>query len=136
MSVAVDNRPVCDRTMCGHGVTAADRRRAAGPGAEELDMASRWLTEHDIHALTREFLNSGYGGSEYGHWPLERRVHGFLRRHGLGRYADNGDICNIITDHVMTCVSVTRRQESIDSMLCNRQLSCGAVDSNHIDRDP
>jgi hypothetical protein len=74
------------------------------------------VTDSDIHALTWEFLNSGYGGDEYAHWPLERRLHGFLRRRGLSRHADNGDICNIIIDRVMTYISVRGRGGSIASV--------------------
>jgi hypothetical protein len=73
------------------------------------------VTDSDVHALTWEFLNSGYGGDEYAHWPLERRLHGFLRRRGLARHADNGDICNVILDRVMTFISITGRGGSTAS---------------------
>ena len=66
------------------------------------------VTDPDVHALTWEFVNSGYRGDEYANWPIERRLDGFLRRRGLSRHADNGDICNVIIDRVMTYISVTR----------------------------
>jgi hypothetical protein len=67
------------------------------------------VTDSDVHALTWEFVNSGYRGDEYAHWPIDRRLDGFLRRRGLSRHADNGDICNVIIDRVMTCISDTGR---------------------------
>jgi hypothetical protein len=67
------------------------------------------VTDADVHALTWEFVNSGYRGEEYANLPIERRLDGFLRRRGLSRHADNGDICNVIIDRVMTYISVTGR---------------------------
>ena len=67
------------------------------------------VTDSDVHSLTQEFLTSGYGGDEYAHWPLERRLHGFLRRRGLKRHADNGDICNLMIDRIMAHIGITRR---------------------------
>ena len=67
------------------------------------------VTDPDVDALTWQFLNSDYVDDEYANWPLDRRLDGFLRNRGLGRLADNGDICNIILDRVMTYNSVVPR---------------------------
>ena len=67
------------------------------------------VTDSDVHALTWEFVNSGYRGDQYANWPIERRLDRFLRRRGLSRHADNGDICNVIIDRAMTYISVTGR---------------------------
>ena len=67
------------------------------------------VTDPDLDALTWQFLNSDYVADEYANWPLDRRLDGFLRNRGLGRLADNGDICNIILDRVMTYISVVPR---------------------------
>ncbi|MGH3638564.1 MAG: hypothetical protein ACRDUX_05990 [Mycobacterium sp.] len=69
-----------------------------------------FVTDSDVHSLTREFVNSAYRGDEYANWPIERRLEGFLRRRGLSRHADNGDICNVIIDRIMTQISTTGRQ--------------------------
>ena len=60
------------------------------------------VTDHDVDALTRQFVNSDYVDDEYANWPLDRRLDGFLRNRSLSRVADNGDICNIILDRAMT----------------------------------
>lgn len=73
------------------------------------------VSDPDVHALTWEFVNSGYRGDEYADWPIERRLDGFLRRRGLSRHADNGDICNVIIDRVMAYISATRRGGSTAS---------------------
>jgi hypothetical protein len=62
---------------------------------------SRRPSEPDIHALTTEFVNSGYRGAEYANWPIERRLERFLRRRGLDRHADDGDICAVILERLM-----------------------------------
>ena len=67
------------------------------------------VTDADVHALTWEFVNSGYRGDEYANLPIERRLDGFLRRRGLSRHADNGDICNVLIDRVMTYIAAARR---------------------------
>jgi hypothetical protein len=67
------------------------------------------VTDTDVHALTWEFVNSGYRGDEYANWPIDRRLDGFLRRRGLSRHADNGDTCNVIIDLVMTYMSAASR---------------------------
>jgi hypothetical protein len=66
------------------------------------------VTDSEVYALTWAFVNSGYRGDEYANWPIERRLEGFLRRRGLSRHADNGDICNIILDRIMTHISPCR----------------------------
>jgi hypothetical protein len=62
------------------------------------------VTDSDVHALTWEFVNSGYRGDQYANWPIERR-----------RHADNGDICNIILDRIMRSISITAAAAAFDS---------------------
>ena len=73
------------------------------------------VTDSDVHALTWEFVNSGYRGDQYANWPIERRLDRFLRRRGLSRHADNGDICNIILDRIMRSISITAAGAAFDS---------------------
>jgi hypothetical protein len=68
------------------------------------------LIDPDVDALAWEFLNSQYANDVYAIWPLERRLDGFLRRLGLARVADDGDMYDIILDRVMAYMSVLPRR--------------------------
>jgi hypothetical protein len=59
------------------------------------------VTDRDVDALAWQFLNFDYVGEADAEWPLDRRLDGFLRLHGLHRLADDGDICNILLGRVM-----------------------------------
>ena len=82
------------------------------PGPSFIGGDPSAMTDSDVHALVGEFLNSGYRGQEYANWPIERRLDGFLRRRGLSRHAIDGDVCNVIIDHIMARVSGTGRAAS------------------------
>jgi hypothetical protein len=43
------------------------------------------VTDSDVHALTWEFVNSGYRGDEYANWPIERRLDGAVNLDGAQR---------------------------------------------------
>jgi hypothetical protein len=83
---------------------------AANLGSEGSAMATsggdpQLLTDSDLEALAWQFLNSDYVGDAYAKRPLDQRLHNFLRRSGLIRVADNGDLYNIILDRVMSFIS-------------------------------
>jgi hypothetical protein len=59
------------------------------------------LTDSDVDTLAWEFLHSRYVGTTYADWSLDRRLHTFLRRRGLTRVADDGDLCNIVLNRIM-----------------------------------
>jgi hypothetical protein len=68
-------------------------------------MASRdgdlpFLADSDVEALAWQFLNSDYVGDAYATRSLDQRLHNFLRRNGLVRVADDGDLFNIILGRV------------------------------------
>lgn len=67
------------------------------------------LTDSEVDALAWEFLRSPYGRDMYVGWPLDRRLHGFLRWRGLPRFADDGDFFNILLERVMASVSIAPR---------------------------
>ena len=67
------------------------------------------LTDSDVDALAREFLLSRYLGPTYAGWSPDRRLDTFLRRRGLSRVADDGDLSNIVLERIMARVSVTPR---------------------------
>jgi hypothetical protein len=63
------------------------------------------LTDTDVDALAREFLLSRYLGPIYADWSPDRRLDTFLRRRGLSRVADDGDLSTIVLDRIMVQVS-------------------------------
>ena len=67
------------------------------------------VTDFDVDALAREFLRSRYLGSTYAGWSPDRRLDTFLRRRGLSRVADNGDLSNIVLDRIMAQVGAVLR---------------------------
>jgi hypothetical protein len=67
------------------------------------------LTDSDVDALACEFLRSSYLGPTYAGWSPDRRLDTFLRRRGLSRVADDGDLSNIVLDRIMTNVGAVPR---------------------------
>ncbi|WP_197517014.1 MULTISPECIES: hypothetical protein [unclassified Mycobacterium] len=63
------------------------------------------MTDTDVDALAREFLLSRYLGPIYADWSPDRRLDTFLRRRGLSRVADDGDLSTIVLDRIMARVS-------------------------------
>jgi hypothetical protein len=59
------------------------------------------LTDSDVESLAWEFLQSHYVATAYAGLPLERRLDSFLRRRGLNRVADDGDLSAIVLGRVM-----------------------------------
>jgi hypothetical protein len=63
------------------------------------------LTDSDVDALAWQFLNSDYVGEMYLRSSLDQRLSNFLRRRGLVRVADDGDLFSILLDRVMAGIS-------------------------------
>jgi len=64
-----------------------------------------FLTDSDVDALASDFLESRYLGSIYADWSPDRRLDTFLRRRGLSRVADDGDLSNHVLERIMAHVS-------------------------------
>ena len=64
------------------------------------------LTDSDVDTLAWEFLRSRYVGPIYADWSPDRRLDTFLRRRGLARVADDGDLSNIVLDRIMGYVGI------------------------------
>jgi hypothetical protein len=60
------------------------------------------LSDDDVDSLAWEFLQSHYVAAAYAGLPLDRRLDSFLRRRGLTRVADDGDMSVIVLDRVMS----------------------------------
>lgn len=67
------------------------------------------LTDSEVDSIAWEFLRSHYVGTVYAHWPLDRRLDSFLRRHSPTRVADDGDLCTIILDRIMAYAGLMPR---------------------------
>ncbi|WP_369829096.1 hypothetical protein [Mycobacterium sp. 852002-50816_SCH5313054-b] len=63
------------------------------------------MTDTDVETLAREFLLSRYLGPIYADWSPDRRLDTFLRRRGLARVADDGDLSVIVLERIMVQVS-------------------------------
>lgn len=60
------------------------------------------LTDSDLDALATDFLQSQYLGSIYADWSPDRRLDMFLRRRGLARVANDGDLSHHVLERIMT----------------------------------
>nr|WP_173842134.1 hypothetical protein [Mycobacterium terramassiliense] len=67
------------------------------------------MTDTDVDALAREFLLSRYLGPIYADWSPDRRLDTFLRRRGLARVADDGDLSMMVLERIMANVSAAPR---------------------------
>lgn len=70
-----------------------DPRDGTGPGSDDID------------TLAWEFVTSPYGRTGYAGWPLDRRIHGFLKRRGLTGSVNDGDLTDSLVYRVMPLVS-------------------------------
>ncbi|WP_197497999.1 hypothetical protein [Mycobacterium sp. 1165196.3] len=59
------------------------------------------MTESDLEALASDFLQSHYLGSIYADWSPDRRLDVFLRRRGLVRVANDGDLSHNVLERIM-----------------------------------
>ncbi|WP_197499167.1 MULTISPECIES: hypothetical protein [unclassified Mycobacterium] len=59
------------------------------------------MTDSDVDALACEFLQSRYLGPIYADWSPDRRLDTFLRRRGLSRVADDGDLSNTVLERIL-----------------------------------
>lgn len=66
-----------------------------------MGVNSPLLTESDLDALASDFLESHYLGSTYADWAPDRRLDMFLRRRGLPRVANDGDLSHNVLERIM-----------------------------------
>lgn len=67
------------------------------------------LTDSDVDTLAADFLGSHYVDKTYADWSPDRRLDTFLRRRGLPRVADDGDLSRILLERVMAHVGRASR---------------------------
>jgi hypothetical protein len=58
-------------------------------------------TDAELDALAWGFLGSTYASKRFVEWPIDRRVHAYLRHQGLGNVANDGTLCSALLDRVM-----------------------------------
>jgi hypothetical protein len=71
------------------------------------------VTDSDVDALAREFLNSEQAGDVFAGASFDRRLEAYLRRRDLARVADDGDLYGILADRVLTYIGEARRQAGL-----------------------
>jgi len=59
----------------------------------------------ELNAMAWGFLGSQYATNRFVEWPIDRRLHAYLRHHGLSRVADDGTVCAALLDRVMANIA-------------------------------
>lgn len=62
-------------------------------------------TADDLESIAWGFLGSAYAGPHFTEWPIERRLHAYLRHTGMRDVADDGTVCAVLLDRVMANIS-------------------------------
>jgi hypothetical protein len=59
----------------------------------------------ELDAMAWGFLGSPYAGNRFVEWPVDRRLHAYLRHQGLSSVADDGTKCAALLDRVMANIA-------------------------------
>ena len=59
----------------------------------------------ELEAMAWEFLGSPYASNRFVDWPIDRRLHAYLRHQGLSEVADDGTRCAALLDRVMANIA-------------------------------
>jgi hypothetical protein len=59
------------------------------------------LRDAELDAMAWGFLGSPYASNRFVEWPIDRRLHAYLRHQGLSNVADDGTLCAALLDRVM-----------------------------------
>jgi hypothetical protein len=59
----------------------------------------------ELDAIAWGFLGSTYASDRFVEWPIDRRLHAYLRHQGLTSVADDGTICAALLDRVMANIA-------------------------------
>jgi hypothetical protein len=55
----------------------------------------------ELEEIAWGFLGSSYASNRFVEWPIDRRLHAYLRHQGLSNVADDGTTCAALLDRVM-----------------------------------
>ncbi|HUB55593.1 MAG TPA: hypothetical protein VMB04_10575 [Mycobacterium sp.] len=59
----------------------------------------------ELDAMAWDFLGSTYASNRFVEWPIDRRLHAYLRHQGLSSVADDGTRCAALLDRVMANIA-------------------------------
>jgi hypothetical protein len=59
----------------------------------------------ELEAMAWGFLGSPYASNRFAEWPIDRRLHAYLRHQGLSDLADDGTRCAALMDRVMANIA-------------------------------
>jgi len=59
----------------------------------------------ELDAMAWGFLSSTYASKRFVEWPIDRRLHAYLRHQGLSSVADDGTRCAALLDRVMANIA-------------------------------
>jgi len=59
----------------------------------------------EMEAMAWGFLSSPYASKRFVEWPIDRRLHAYLRHQGLSSVADDGTRCAALLDRVMANIA-------------------------------
>ncbi len=63
------------------------------------------LQDAELNAIAWGFLGSPYASNRFVEWPIDRRLHAYLRHQGLSDVADDGTRCAALLDRVMANIA-------------------------------
>ncbi|HXY66099.1 MAG TPA: hypothetical protein VEI45_17530 [Mycobacterium sp.] len=59
----------------------------------------------ELDAIAWGFLGSTYASKRFVEWPIDRRLHAYLRHQGLSNLANDGTVCAVLLDRVMANIA-------------------------------
>jgi hypothetical protein len=59
------------------------------------------LQDAELDAIAWGFLGSTYASKRFVEWPIDRRLHAYLRHQGMSSMADDGTFSAALLDRVM-----------------------------------
>jgi hypothetical protein len=59
----------------------------------------------ELETMAWGFLGSPYASKRFVEWPIDRRLHAYLRHQGLRDVADDGTRCAALLDRVMANIA-------------------------------
>jgi len=59
----------------------------------------------ELEAMAWDFLGSPYASNRFVEWPIDRRLHAYLRHQGLSDVANDGTRCAALLNRVMANIA-------------------------------
>ena len=59
----------------------------------------------ELESIAWGFLGSSYASKRFVEWPIDRRLHAYLRHQGLSDVAKDGTSCAALLDRVMANIA-------------------------------